>query len=82
MRWLADECVAAFLVAHLRADGHDVIYMADVGPSSSDHEIVARSAQEQRILLTEDKDFGELVFRRRNVVPGIVLLVLLRRCGR
>jgi hypothetical protein len=36
MRWLADECVDAGLVAHLRAAGHDVIYMAEVAPAASD----------------------------------------------
>jgi len=74
VRWLADECVAAALVVSLRQQGHDVVYMAEAEPSSPDSEIVSRARRENRILLTEDKDFGELIFRWRNAVPGLVLL--------
>jgi predicted nuclease of predicted toxin-antitoxin system len=74
VRWLADECVAAYVVAKLRDDGHDVLYVAEVDPSAADDAVVARAMQERRLLLTEDKDFGELVFRWRQAVPGIVLL--------
>ena len=62
MRWLADECVDAGLVLHLRADGHDVAYMAEIMPAASDLEVVTRARAEGRVLLTEDKDFGDLIF--------------------
>jgi predicted nuclease of predicted toxin-antitoxin system len=62
VRWLADECVDAGLVSHLRAAGHDVIYMAEVSPAASDARVLMRAQAERRILLTEDKDFGDLVF--------------------
>ncbi len=74
MRWLADECVDAALVARLRADGHDVIYMAEIAPAASDAEVMARALRDNRLLLTEDKDFGDLVFRQGRQAPGIVLL--------
>jgi len=74
VRWLVDECVDAGLVARLRRDGHDVLYMAEVAPAASDREVLARAHEESRLLLTEDKDFGDLVFRRGGQVPGIVLL--------
>lgn len=74
MRWLADECVDAGLVLHLRADGHDVAYMAEIMPAASDLEVVTRARAEGRVLLTEDKDFGDLIFRRRELIPGVVLL--------
>ena len=76
MRWLADECIDAALVVHLRAAGHDVVYMAEIAPAASDADVVARAQGEGRLLLTEDKDFGDLVFRRGRQVPGIVLLRL------
>ena len=74
MRWLADECIDVGLVAHLRNSGHDVLYMAELAPATSDADVLARAHDEGRILLTEDKDFGDLVFRRGGHVPGLVLL--------
>jgi predicted nuclease of predicted toxin-antitoxin system len=74
VRWLADECVDAGLVSHLRAAGHDVVYMAEIAPAASDADVLTRAQTEARVLLTEDKDFGDLVFRRGRSVPGVVLL--------
>ena len=74
MRWLADECVDAGLVARLRLAGHDVVYMAEVDAAASDVEVIDRAQRDDRLLLTEDKDFGDLVFRRGRPVPGVILL--------
>jgi predicted nuclease of predicted toxin-antitoxin system len=74
VRWLADECVAAPLVAFLRAAGHDVVYIAEAAAGLGDADVIALALQEGRLLLTEDKDFGDLVFRRERIVPGVVLL--------
>jgi predicted nuclease of predicted toxin-antitoxin system len=74
MRWLADECVAASLVALLRAKDHDVLYVAEAAAGLSDVDVIALASHETRLLLTEDKDFGDLVFRRERVVPGVVLM--------
>lgn len=74
MRWLADECVAAGLVEALRADGHDVAYVAEVAPRAIDPDVIERSRAEDRLLLTEDRDFGDLVFRTKQKVPGLVLI--------
>ena len=74
MRWLADECVAAPLVVFLRAHGHDVLYIAEAAAGLSDAEVIALALRENRLLLTEDKDFGDLVFRRERTVPGVVLM--------
>ncbi|MGT2438488.1 DUF5615 family PIN-like protein [Bradyrhizobium betae] len=74
MLWLADECVAASLVRGLRGTGHDVRYIAEFAASLSDVEVIALASREGRLLLTADKDFGELVFRRGKAVPGLVLL--------
>lgn len=74
MRFLADECVDASLVAHLRAAGHDIHYMAEHRHGLSDPEVLAAACEQKRILLTEDKDFGELAVRHGHPVPGVVLL--------
>ena len=74
MRWLSDECVDAGLISRLRGAGHDVVYIAEVASGATDVEVIRRAHNEGRLLLTEDKDFGELVFRRRAAVPGLVLL--------
>jgi len=62
------------MAAQLRELGHDVSYMSDVAPRAIDAEVMRRAQSESRLLLTEDKDFGDLVFRQARPVPGIVLL--------
>ena len=74
MRWLIDECVDANLAALLRELGHDVVYLSEVAPRTADADVLIRAGRENRLLLTEDKDFGDLVFRQARPVPGIVLL--------
>ena len=74
MRFLADECCDAFLVSALRADGHDVLYALEAFPGALDDELLACAFSEQRVLLMEDKDFGELVYRLGRPAQGIVLL--------
>jgi predicted nuclease of predicted toxin-antitoxin system len=81
MRWLVDECVAAALVHELRAAGHDASYMADGGPGTVDASVLQLAHEQKRLLLTEDKDFGDLVFRARMPVPGVVLMRLTPQQG-
>jgi predicted nuclease of predicted toxin-antitoxin system len=76
MRWLADECVDAPLIARLREAGHDVVYVAETNPGVTDRQVVSMAVQERRLLLTEDKDFGEMVVRWRWPLTGLVLLRL------
>lgn len=73
VRWLADECIAVSLVRELRGAGHDVLYTAEFAASLSDIEVITLAPREGRFLLTADKDFGELVFRRGQAVPGLIL---------
>ncbi len=74
MKFLADESLEGRLVEFLRAQGHDVIFVAEMSPGLSDSDVVALANREKRVLLTNDKDFGELAFRRRKARCGIVLL--------
>jgi predicted nuclease of predicted toxin-antitoxin system len=78
VRWLVDECVAPQLVANLRALGHDVVFALEQYRSEPDTLLLGIAASERRILLTEDNDFGELIFRKSGQfdVPGLVLLRL------
>jgi len=50
-------------VEALRQRGHDVVWVGTDAPGSSDREVLERAAAEERILITLDKDFGELAFR-------------------
>lgn len=60
MRVLADENLPGRLVAALRSDGHDVMWVRTKAPGSDDPTVLAMAAAERRILVTFDKDFGEL----------------------
>jgi len=74
MKFLADECCDAGLVAGLRADGHDVSYVLEGRTGISDDEVLQNAFVAGRILLTEDKDFGELVYRLKKPACGIILM--------
>jgi predicted nuclease of predicted toxin-antitoxin system len=63
MRLLANENFPASAVDALRARGHDVAWVRTDAPGSSDRQVLARAAAEDRLLITFDKDFGELAFR-------------------
>lgn len=74
MKFLADECCDAGLVASLRDFGHDVTYVIEQETGSSDDKVLTIAYNEGRILLTEDKDFRELVYRLRKPSVGVVLI--------
>jgi predicted nuclease of predicted toxin-antitoxin system len=76
VRYLADESVERPIVDALRQAGHDVGYVAELAPGASDPDVLARANQESSVLITGDKDFGELVFRQGQRNSGVVLLRL------
>ncbi|HIK11130.1 MAG TPA: DUF5615 family PIN-like protein [Oscillatoriaceae cyanobacterium M33_DOE_052] len=63
MRILADENFPADAVAALRYEGYDVVWIRTDAPGSSDTQLLARAQVENRIIVTFDKDFGELAFK-------------------
>jgi len=63
MRLLANENFPGDAIAALQQRGHDVVWVRTDTPGSSDIEILARAQRENRIVVTFDKDFGELAFR-------------------
>ena len=77
MRLLADEGVDAAIVALLREDGHDVVYVAEPSPGIADEAVLELANGDERVLVTADKDFGELVYRLRMVAYGVLLVRLL-----
>lgn len=74
MRLLANENFPGLAVAALREAGHDVAWVHEDAPGTPDPEVLRRGQNERRILLTFDKDFGELAFRRgADASAGVVL---------
>jgi predicted nuclease of predicted toxin-antitoxin system len=74
MRFIVDEGVDAAIVTAIRSDGHDVRWMAEEMEGSTDDVVLDAAARDSRILITEDKDFGELVFRLQLHHRGVVLV--------
>ena len=66
----------------LIADGHDVLPAVEVDPRSSDEDLMALALAEGRVLITEDKDFGELAFARGLPTPCVVRLTAMSDMAR
>lgn len=75
MRLLLDASVGRRALAALCAAGHDAVRVGADDPDPGDEALLARAVREARVLLTTDKDFGELIFLRGLVSPGVVRLV-------
>ncbi len=76
MKVLADENVDWPIVEQLRKNGHTVLYVAEAAPGTADEAVFKLANQEQAILLTADKGFGEMVFRQHKVLRGAILIRL------
>jgi predicted nuclease of predicted toxin-antitoxin system len=74
MRFLADESCDCAVVQALRADGYDVLYISEFAPGAEDSQVMRLAAREERILLTEDKDFGQLVYAHGQKTYGVIFL--------
>jgi predicted nuclease of predicted toxin-antitoxin system len=74
VKFLADENIPALSIQRLRAKDIDVVTAFELFPSASDEKILKYSFENQRILITFDKDFGELVFRKKKESFGVILL--------
>lgn len=76
MKFLLDVCVSSrSLQAFLVGQGHDVLSAIASDPKASDERLMAMALQDERVLATEDKDFGELIFVRRLPHGPVVRLV-------
>ena len=76
MLFIVDESTGAAVVEFLRGLGHDVLAVSESIPQADDSVILDWAVKDKRILITNDKDFGELVFRSDVVHACIVLLRL------
>jgi predicted nuclease of predicted toxin-antitoxin system len=75
VRFLLDQNQSPLLAGLLIESGHDAIHTRDIGLSqASDLEVMARAKQEQRVLISADTDFGELLARAGDDSPSVLLL--------
>jgi predicted nuclease of predicted toxin-antitoxin system len=73
MKICADESVDHGIVVRLREDGYEVDYIAEMSPGILDEEVLIQASEDNTLLVTADKDFGELIFRQGYIKRGIVL---------
>ncbi len=74
MQLLADESCHFGFVRALRAAGHDVLSVAETSSGAADAVVMELARQEGRVLLTEDRDFGALVFAYAQSTAGVIYL--------
>lgn len=75
MRFLANENIPLLVVNALRTQGHDIVSATVLCRGATDRQVLDLATQEGRIVVTFDKDYGELIFRRREPAPaGVILL--------
>lgn len=74
MRFLADESCDFAIVRALRSAGYDVVTVADAAPGATDDTVIDLALHEKRVLLTEDKDFGQLVYAAAKSMAGVIFI--------
>ena len=76
MRFLVDECTGPVVARWLREEQHDVFSVYEEARGMEDDVIIRKASDENRILITNDNDFGEKVYRERHPHRGVVFLRL------
>ena len=76
MKIVADENIDRLVIERLQTNGHEVLSIARQFASSPDTEVLSISSNERALLITEDKDFGELVFHKKRSHFGVLLVRL------
>jgi predicted nuclease of predicted toxin-antitoxin system len=79
VRILADENISGTIIETLRERGHDILSVKESMRGQRDERVLARAQSEQRLVVTHDKDFGELAFRHG--LPASCGVILLRLSG-
>lgn len=74
MRFLADESCDFSVVRILREAGHDVLAIAEISPRADDTVVIDLATNESRMLLTEDRDFGQLVYASTRASSGVIYM--------
>jgi len=76
MRFLVDECTGPVVAAWLRDQNHDVFSVFDEARGMDDNDMIQKALEEHWILITNDKDFGNKVYRDGRLHRGVILLRL------
>ena len=82
MRFIVDRCAGRRLAEWLRNHGHDVVDIWTLGPDPGDRALLERAESENRVLVTIDKDFGELIYLHRVPHSGLIRLPDVRMAQR
>jgi predicted nuclease of predicted toxin-antitoxin system len=75
LKFLLDVHISNRIAAKLRENGHDVVRVADIDREMQDHQIMSLAAAEQRIVITEDSDFSELIFAHDIQPPAALIYI-------
>ena len=76
LKFVLDVGVGNKVGQHLTHQGYDALLISTINPSMSDSEILAIAENENRMVITMDKDFGELVYHSEKAHAGVLLLRL------
>ena len=76
MRFLVDECTGPKVAKWLRGEGYNVFSVYEQARGMDDDEIIVKAFDENWILITNDKDFGEKVYREHRSHRGVIFLRL------
>jgi predicted nuclease of predicted toxin-antitoxin system len=76
MRFLVDECTGPKVARWLQGEGYEVLSVYHEAPGTDDDVLLDRAAQENWVIVTNDRDFGEKIFRERRAHRGVVFLRL------
>ena len=76
MRFLVDECTGPAVARWLRGESHEVFSVYEQARGMADEDVIDKAFSENWILVTNDKDFGEKVYREKRPHRGVVFLRL------
>ena len=79
MNIVADANTQSYIVNRLRSDGYNVLWIVELAPNLSDEEVLNVAVDNQALLITNDKDFGEMVFKQK--LPFLYGIILMRLDG-
>jgi predicted nuclease of predicted toxin-antitoxin system len=75
MKFLLDENVSYRVCPHLKAAGHDAVHVSEIGLTSTDDQVILDRARSQdRILISGDHDFIQLLFSSGDIRPSLILV--------
>lgn len=78
MKFLVDECVGIGVANWLCSEGHDALFVGSIMQGATDDDVLQKACIENRILITCDKDFGDMVFKTGKKHYGIVLIRIMQ----